>query len=84
MKIKHFNRQRKQARKDFGPISKQEVRVLEHLRNGKTAKEIGRELFIAPSTVSTHIHNVSKKWKVNKETALVNKYVMRKFGNLDF
>ena len=75
---------RKRARRNHEPISKQEMKVLELLRHGKIHKEIGNELNIATSTVSKHVNNVSHRLKVNKETALINKYLHNKHGIIDF
>jgi two-component system response regulator EvgA len=42
-------------------LSDQERRVFRLIRHGLTAKEIGRELNIAPSTVSTHKQRLMEK-----------------------
>jgi len=42
-------------------LSDQELRVFRLIRHGLTSKEIGRELDIAPSTVSTHKQRLMEK-----------------------
>lgn len=42
-------------------LSKREAEVLELLLKGNTAQEIAQELFLSPSTVKVHTHNIYKK-----------------------
>jgi len=85
VKIRKSNRQqRKLRRRHPEPISRQETKVMEHVRKGLTHKEIGAKMFIAPSTVSTHVRNISRKWQTKNEPELVDKYLHRKYGLFDF
>lgn len=68
-KMRKPNRQAKMERMKQ-PISKREFEIVKSLSHGKTHKEIADQLFLAPSTVSTHIRNASSKLGIDKETAL--------------
>lgn len=52
-------------------LSKREKELIPHLIEGKTYKEIGELLFIAPSTVKTHIQNIYKKSKLKNRFELL-------------
>jgi len=53
-------------------ISKREKEIIELLCKGKTNKEIGEELFIAPLTVRDHLYNIFQKTKVKNRLELAN------------
>ncbi len=42
-------------------LSKQELKILDLIAKGYTSEQIGKELFIAESTVQTHRRNMLKK-----------------------
>ncbi|WP_246083015.1 response regulator [Nonomuraea diastatica] len=44
-----------------GQLTERETQVLRLLARGKTNDEIARTMFIAPSTVKTHVENVQRK-----------------------
>ena len=84
IKIRHANRQRKLAKRNFPALTRREVEVMEFLCKGKVHKEIGKELHRSEKTVHKHVQNISKRYGVNKETALVAKYQVQKYGILEF
>jgi LuxR family maltose regulon positive regulatory protein len=48
------------------PLSEREMEVLRLLATGLTNPEIGEQLFIAPSTVRSHVKNIYSKLNVHK------------------
>lgn len=55
-------------------LSNQEIKVKEHILNGKSNKEIAEELFISLNTVKTHITNIYSKLNVSNRKELINKF----------
>lgn len=53
------------------PLTDRELQVLQLLPTSLSSGEIGRELFIAPSTVRSHIKNIYGKLNVHKRAAAV-------------
>lgn len=53
------------------PLSKQEKKVLLHLADGKSSKEIAKKLFISSSTVDTHRRNLLKKTNCLDTTGMI-------------
>lgn len=58
-------------------LSPAELRILEHVIDGKTNKEIAEEVFLSPWTVKTHIKNIYKKMHVNSRAAAVRMALKR-------
>lgn len=54
-------------------ISKKEWRVLRYIIDGKSNDDIAQTMFIAVSTVKTHINNLYKKLAVTNRTDAINK-----------
>jgi LuxR family maltose regulon positive regulatory protein len=52
-------------------LSDSEIRVLRYLPTNLTAPEIARELYVAPSTVKTHIRNLYAKLGTHRRAAAV-------------
>ncbi len=50
------------------PLTERETEVLELLARGKANKQIARELFVAMSTVKTHVNNLYRKLGVGSRT----------------
>ena len=50
------------------PLSKREQEVLQWLAAGASNQEIGRQLFIAESTVKRHVYNIFGKLNVRNRT----------------
>jgi NarL family two-component system response regulator LiaR len=50
------------------PLSGRETEVLKLLARGKANKQIARELFVATSTVKTHVNNIYRKLDVRSRT----------------
>jgi DNA-binding NarL/FixJ family response regulator len=55
-----------------------EVRILEHVIEGKSNKEIAEDVILSPWTVKTHIKNIYKKMHVNSRAAAVRLALRRK------
>ncbi len=56
----------------FG-LSKREMQVLEIILDGKTAKEVGKAIFISESTVKTHVRHIYEKVGVRNKMELLRK-----------
>jgi len=52
------------------PLSSREREVLDLVAQGLSNRAIADRLFISEPTVKTHIHNISKKVKINNRTSL--------------
>jgi len=48
-------------------LTKREIEILELLSSGKTYQVIGKELFISPKTVSSHVENIYRKLDVHSK-----------------
>lgn len=59
-------------------LSPAEVKILEHVVQGKTNKEIAEDVFLSPWTIKTHIKNIYKKMQVNSRAAAVRLAIRRK------
>lgn len=57
---------------DFS-LSKREIQILEHLKDGFDYKQIADLLFISPATVRKHIENVYGKLRVHNKMQAVQK-----------
>jgi DNA-binding NarL/FixJ family response regulator len=57
-----------------------EIRILEHVIEGKTNKEIAEAVILSPWTVKTHIKNIYKKMQVNSRAAAVRLALKRSIG----
>jgi LuxR family maltose regulon positive regulatory protein len=53
------------------PLSARELEVLQLMAQGKTNKEIARQLFVAPGTVKAHSASIYRKLDVANRTAAV-------------
>ena len=56
-------------------LSEREIEVLQAMRAGKSNKEIAGDLFVAPSTVKTHLKNIFTKLEVNNRLRAVTRAV---------
>lgn len=56
-------------------LSEREIEVLRAMRDGKSNKEIAGSLFVAPSTVKTHLKNIFTKLEVNNRMRAVSRAV---------
>lgn len=52
-------------------LSPAELKILDHVVEGKTNKQIAEDVFLSPWTVKTHIKNIYKKMHVNSRAAAV-------------
>jgi len=52
-------------------LSERELEVLRAMREGKSNKEIAITLYVAPSTVKTHLKNIFTKLQVSNRTRAV-------------
>lgn len=57
---------------DYG-LTAREIEVLTLLSDGRSKREIAKELFLSPHTVDTHIRNIYAKLHVTKSTEAVSK-----------
>lgn len=55
------------------PLSDRELEVLRLVAQGRSNKEIAKELFISESTVKFHVHNVCTKFHCTKRTEVVHR-----------
>lgn len=52
-------------------LSAAELKILEHVIEGKTNNQIAEDVFLSPWTIKTHIKNIYKKMHVNSRAAAV-------------
>lgn len=52
-------------------LTRQELKVMECLKEGKAVKRIADHLFIAPTTVRKHLENIYRKLQVHSATEAV-------------
>lgn len=50
------------------PITEREKEVLKHLAQGKTNKEISKDLILSASTVRNHISNIFTKLRISNRS----------------
>jgi putative DNA-binding response regulator len=62
--------QEREQRPQQPQLSRREIEVLQLLVKGKTAKEIGEELFISVHTVTSHRKNISAKLGIRSISAM--------------
>jgi DNA-binding NarL/FixJ family response regulator len=59
-------------------LSKREIEILEHLKQGFDYKKIADALYISPSTVRKHIENIYQKLQVHNKIEAVQKALRHK------
>ena len=64
----------KRTNNNIEELSKQEINIKKHIIEGKSNKEIAKELFISLSTVKTHITNIYNKLNVSNRNELITKF----------
>lgn len=71
--LKKYKKQKEQplSKKAEIYLTSQEIRILQHIRQGKSNKEIAAELFIELSTVKSHINKLYAKLKVKNRKEAV-------------
>jgi DNA-binding NarL/FixJ family response regulator len=57
---------------DMNLLSKREIEVVTHIKQGLSSKEIAQQLDISLKTVEVHRYNILKKLKLKNTAALVN------------
>lgn len=57
---------------DFG-LTKREIELLEHLKNGLSYEKIASNLYISYGTVRKHIENIYRKLQVNNKVEAIRK-----------
>lgn len=67
---------RSQARPEGG-LTERELQILQLLAFGQTNREIGKELFISPDTVKTHLEHIYQKLGTSDRTAAVAEAMRR-------
>jgi DNA-binding NarL/FixJ family response regulator len=58
-------------------LTDRETEILDLLSKGKRNKEIADTLFISPSTVHTHIHNIYEKLHIRSRSEAILKHLQR-------
>jgi DNA-binding NarL/FixJ family response regulator len=61
-----------------GSLTGRELEILQLLASGRTNREIGRELFISPDTVKTHLEHIYQKLGTSDRTAAVAEALRRR------
>ncbi|MGE2691922.1 response regulator [Mycolicibacterium pulveris] len=69
---------RRRAEHDGPMLSPREREVLNHIAAGKSIPAMAKELFLAPSTVKTHVQRLYEKLGVNDRGAAVAEAMRRK------
>lgn len=59
---------------DEHKLSSRETEIVRHLLRGRQANYIAEQLFIAPGTVKTHVHNIYNKVGVRKRMELLDSF----------
>ncbi len=62
---------------DAGPLSEREVEVLQLVAQGRSNREIARELFLSEGTVKIHVSHIMSKLALDRRTELV-RYALSK------
>lgn len=55
-------------------LSNREMEILPLLPQGKTAVYISEQLYVAPGTVKTHVHNIYRKLDIHSKMELLDSY----------
>jgi LuxR family maltose regulon positive regulatory protein len=55
------------------PLSEREMEVLALITAGKSNRQIAKDLFVALSTVKTHVNNIHRKLDVRNRTQAVSR-----------
>ena len=71
--LPHLNQEPVMPRADIA-LSPREQNILQHLLDGKSNKEIARELNLAPETVKTHLKHLFQKLNVTSRSQAVSWY----------
>ncbi len=66
-----------QKSEDEVELSEREREILNLLVKGKRYKEIGASLFISPSTVHSHLHNIYEKLHVRSRSEAIVRYMKK-------
>ena len=62
---------RMRGARDDSPLTVREMEVLRLTAGGRSAPEVAAELFVEPSTVKSHLHNIYEKLGVSDRAAAV-------------
>ncbi|MBC7947081.1 MAG: response regulator transcription factor [Chitinophagaceae bacterium] len=60
------------AQGDMNNLSRREIDIIQHIKQGMSSKEIALQLDISLKTVEVHRYNILKKLKLKNTAALVN------------
>lgn len=72
--IRNFRIRNKKNGNSYANLTSKEKEILRLLANGKTNKEIAKELFIELSTVKTHINSIYKQLELSNRKEAINYY----------
>jgi two-component system, NarL family, nitrate/nitrite response regulator NarL len=71
-------RSEREARADRPSLTRREREVLSLVAEGRTAREIARELYLSYATVKTHLHNIYDKLGVSDRAGAVSVALRRR------
>lgn len=77
--LPHQNQEQATPRTE-APLSPREQNILQHLLEGKSNKEIARELNLAPETIKTHLKHLFQKLNVSSRSQAVSRYYKQTHG----
>ncbi len=76
--IRQVTAQDAESQSSDEPLTRREIEVLNHLSQGKTNKEIARELVISERTVKFHVSSILAKLNAGNRTEAVKTAVQRR------
>ncbi len=68
---------RKRRQAELAALTEREVQVLRRVAEGESAAEIGRQLYLSPTTVKSHLRNLYAKLEVGDRAAAVAEAMRR-------
>lgn len=68
---------RNRRRTELAALTEREVQVLRRVAEGESAAEIGRQLYLSPTTVKSHLRNLYAKLEVGDRAAAVAEAMRR-------
>jgi two-component system, NarL family, nitrate/nitrite response regulator NarL len=68
---------RKRRQTELAALTEREVQVLRRVAEGESAAEIGRRLYLSPTTVKSHLRNLYAKLEVGDRAAAVAEAMRR-------
>jgi len=69
--LRHLVTEEGKERRDLGGLHVREIEILKRVAEGKSNKDIAKELFLSERTIQTHMINIFRKLKVNSRVEAV-------------